>query len=249
MYKRASRRVIELAKRFGSQGYRNRKQRLQFGKWRDDLYFAEWRLGFITVPKAANTSLKYSLLEALPQESRDHLLRTIELSGDRQAIHGAFRDSVYSTSYDQLTSLDVDNILVTTRRPEERLRSFYFDKIIGNGWPPEMQDNVARLYGIDKHTSFDVFVAKVADIPDNEAELHFRSMRKIIGARVLADPRLRLIRTEFFDSDFSNAFAEIGLPIRSSIRENALSSSGFQISQKIQKLIERRFEDDYELFY
>lgn len=229
MYKKITGKVTEFSKRYGPPRYRHRQQRLAFGGWRDDLYFEEWRLGFITIPKAANTSLKYSLMEALPKERRDQMLAKIQITGDRQAIHGAFRDSVYATTYDKLTCLDTDHILVTTRRPEARLVSFYFDKVIGDGWPPEMQAEVAKMYGIDKNSSFDDFIERLVDTPDEEAELHFRSIHKIIGSRVLADPRLLLIRTENFNVEFRRAFAEIGLPLTSPRKENAMADSRVRI--------------------
>lgn len=228
---------------------RRRDKRLELGAWRDDLYFPEWRMGFITVPKAANTSLKYSLVENLPMETRKPILTKIEIAGDRQTIHRVMHQTSYRCSLERLTASDVEHLLTTVRHPEGRLISFYFDKIVGKGWPPKKKAEIAALYDIDADNSFDAFVSRVADIPDEESEIHFRSQYDLIGPEFASDPRLRLIHTENFEKDFKRAIEQIGLKIDTPRKENPTSRPEFQISPLTRRLIERRFAKDYELFY
>lgn len=225
------------------------EERKAIGWFRDNLYFPELRLGFVTVPKAANTSLKYAILESLPESARQPLLARITEAGTRQGIHRALRASAYRCGRERLLEPDVDHVLATVRHPEARLKSFYVDKVLGDGWPERLRVKVARLYGIDAQTSFEAFVARLADIPDDECELHFRSQAEIIGADLLGDPRLCILRTECLAGDFRAAMFRTGLGLGTPRMENAKAGAEVSVSSRGRALIERRFAQDYALFY
>lgn len=223
--------------------------RRALGAWRDDLYFPEWKMGFITVPKAANTSLKYLLLDTLDPDIRRRSRAEITAVGDEQRIHKVLRESPYRCTAARLTEKDVDYICAPVRNPVGRLVSFYFDKVVGRGWPASKQAEMAALYGFDSRTSFDDFVAVVADLADEECEPHFRSQYNLVGPKIVADARFRLIRTENFERDYHAVSEEIGLPIGEVGKRNPAHYDSFEVSPATLAMIERRFASDYELFY
>ncbi|WP_373355204.1 sulfotransferase family 2 domain-containing protein [Pseudoroseicyclus sp. CXY001] len=224
-------------------------QRRDLGAWRDDLYFPEWKTGFITVPKAANTSLKYLILDSLEAKNRTAIYDAIDSVKDKQRIHRALRESPYRCDQARLLKPDVRYILVPVRHPEARLISFYFDKVVGTGWPQTKQSALAELYSFSASTSFEDFVSLIAELPDAECEPHFRSQFDLVGSEVVSDPRLRIIHTESFERDYRAVSEEIGLPPSEGRKENAADRTDFEISPSARAQIRRRYSEDFELFY
>jgi hypothetical protein len=224
-------------------------ERKRLGAWQDNLYFPQWHLGVITVPKAANTTLKATLVASLDVPDRALIEAKVAGAKDDQRLHDALRKSPFCCAYGRLLEPDVRIILATLRHPVGRLQSFYRDKVVGGGWPPEKKAEVARLWKIDDRLSFDAMVARIAEIPDAESEPHFRSQTALLGADVIDDGRLRLVRTERFETDLDTVAREIGLPLAAGARKNSSAAPPIQISPTARRLIALRYADDFERFY
>ena len=222
---------------------------IEKGGWEDNLFFPELGVGLVTVPKAANTSLKFELLRLLPPSVQQFVEKKIEVAGDSQAIHGALRSTSYRCEKGRLLQPDVDLILTTTRNPIDRLTSFYFDKVLGDGWPIHLLNEMKFIYGFDKTSSFRDVAVTIANCPDQFSEIHFRSQTGIVGRDVLGDKRLRVIRTEAFFDDFTSICEEMNWALEPRGRMNKSNSSPLNLDSRLKNLIETRYRSDYESFY
>lgn len=195
----------DLGRYESTQQYRQDEiRRLELGNWRDDLYFPHLEMGFITVPKAAGTTLKYSILASSVDLKLNILFNELNKIEDKQRIHSLLRESGYGTRFERFFENGAKSVLATTRDPLRRLISFYNDKIIGDGWNRYHQANVHRIYGFDTTMSFEAFADQISSIEDREREIHFRSQSDLIPESLRLDPRLILIKAEMLRSRYSN---------------------------------------------
>ena len=222
---------------------------IEKGGWEDNLFFPELGVGLVTIPKAGNTSLKFELLRLLPLSVQQYVEKKVEVAGDSQAIHSALRSTSYRCDKGRLLQPDVDLIVTTARNPIDRLTSFYFDKVVGAGWPVNILDEMKLIYGFDKTSSFREVAITVANCPDQFSEIHFRSQTGIVGRDVLADKRLRVIRTEAFFDDFAAICEEMNWSLKPKEQVNKSNRSPLHLDSRLKHLIETRYRSDYERFY
>lgn len=223
----------------------DRVQRTELGSWRDDLYFPHLELGFITVPKAANTTLKYAIISSGFDNKTQNILNNLSRIRDKQRIHGLLRESGYSVDLNRLFDAGVKAVLTSSRDPLWRLVSFYSDKVKGGGWHTDHQTNIHRLYELEAGMSFEAFVKKVCTIEDSEREIHFRSQSNLIPEAVRSDRRLVLIKAEDMRSRQSvELLASLGIKINNK-KFNKSVPQQITITRDAQEMIFDAYYDDY----
>lgn len=175
------------------------------------------RIVYMGVCKAANTSIKTALLE-----------------GREADPHRAFR-SCSAVEALELRGLGY-RVFSVVRNPIARLRSCWADKVVG-GFRPFLRDHGIEACG------FDEFVARVADIPDCEANQHFRSMAfdLCVGDEVVP----RWWRLEDDPWRQVSKYIRINLDVQ---RLN-VSTDVPAVSQATERLIRKRYARDFRLFY
>ena len=115
----------------------------------NNIILREHGLIFMCIPKAANTSIKMALQQAL---------------GLRGDPHRVFE------TCDKLEAKVFDGEKIAfTRNPVDRLRSCYIDKVCRAPFPAFIRR------GIPHGASFDEFIDHVCETPDQDADQHFRA--------------------------------------------------------------------------
>lgn len=217
------------------------------GSWEDNLFFPQLKCGLVTVPKAANTSLKYFLIGRLADHEQLIIKDEIKKLGDPQSIHGVLRRSKFACKKHRLYHADVSKIISSVRAPINRIVSFYKDKVLGNGWNRQKKEQVRKLYGFSSATSFPDFVDIICAVPDSEAEIHFRSQSDIIGQKLILDSRMVFVRSEMLYLDLGKVF---GSSISDGLEAKNKSDrifGGVKIDAQIVKKLRRRYSADYDL--
>lgn len=131
----------------------------------NNIYFEDARLVYIAIPKAANSALKSAFLPLIGLEQR-----------------------AYSNIHDR--ELVPFNYVNTKRVKKIRERAFVFS-VVRNPWDriaSTYADKVCRepihkpfeRYGFVSHMSFEDFVRGISDIPDSDADVHFRSQHSML---------------------------------------------------------------------
>jgi hypothetical protein len=145
-------------------------------EWRHTIWH-EGKLIYSAVPKVANTSIKSALLKTFKPDS------------DHKRVH------LESQVYDEVKPRQMDKYgdylhMTCVRSPFERVVSFWAQKIdqpVADDLTPRLQ----RL-GFRPNMSFDETVRLVAQVPDGEADPHFRSQTFVLRHRRRFLPNLVL---------------------------------------------------------
>lgn len=149
-------------------------------------------------------------------------------------------------------------VFAFVRNPEDRLVSCYRDKIRGEvadftGFDPERgaAHCLAGFESFHRNMSFEAFVRAVAQIPDVEADAHFRSQSDFLtNARgeIAVD---YVGRYETLAQDFRTVCERVGLPTLALPRVQAVPSriryAEFYTAQ-MREIVAERFAEDVELF-
>ena len=212
------------------------------GLFVDNLFIFKYKLCYVSIPKSANTSIKFELAksaELLDAEDYE------TLNNDPQLIHKILRTKK-ELNYENYT---FDDFLYVTviRNPIERLISFYKDKIIGNGWNMRARYNHFQTYSFNSKMSFEDIVYVIKDIPDDLSEIHFRSQTTIIKQSNHND-NLKIFNIDSMDSFSEEIQRHTNLKKINFETVNKSAENGkIYLNSKIRETIIDRYHNDFLL--
>lgn len=144
---------------------------------------------YLTIPKAANTSIKMALLPTIGRTREDiHLDEPIARS-----IHNPDAGLYELTTRKAVQKSEVNFVFTCVRNTWSRLESCYLDKIKRN-FLPSYAD-----YSFSPKTTFCEFVDTICETPDEECEIHFRPQTRFLYDKGRFLPDL-VLRTEALNS-------------------------------------------------
>lgn len=196
-------------------------------------------IGYVPVPKAANTSIRIAMLP-LFGGSREDLARPSKVHK-----HPAIARDAAS---EVLPALEGDAYLFTVvRHPASRLRSAWKNKVSS-----ARTFGPARRLGLGRFTSFPDFLRVIAGVPQGVLDAHFRSQSEHL-APLLGDTRLRVFRSEELGRHWEEIAAT--LEERSGVRPETLEAfnrtgagEAARFTEEEQRLINYACRDDLRLF-
>ena len=111
---------------------------------------------------------------------------------------------------------------------------------------PESDKNIFACHGIKLDDSFDTFIEKICEIPDREADRHFRSQSWFLMSdnELLTDYVGKL---ENINEDWAYLSQRFKLPAMP--HRNSTPNTAIEISQRNKQLIQQRYESDFQHFY
>ncbi|MBD3649309.1 MAG: alpha/beta fold hydrolase, partial [Pseudomonadales bacterium] len=210
------------------------------------VYLEPWQAVYIEIPKVACTSIKVALADLLDIElegGNPH--QTAFPSVDyEQSDHGPLYPGLFSFAF--------------VRNPWDRLVSCYRDKILleVDGFTdatirPGIANCFARFDEFRPGMSFDEFVDAVVSIPDEDADVHFRSQYTFVTNRSMEVAVDYLGRYETLTEGVAHIGQRLGLPSVELPRLQAVLSlvpyRGFY-SRGTRDLVAERFKTDIALF-
>jgi chondroitin 4-sulfotransferase 11 len=224
----------------------------------------KYRFIYFVTQKVACSSIKRALLPCFPIVHDPYLF--IDSRGvERVRMHKAFDESGFQIDKLILTS-ELDKYrnyfkFGFVRNPWDRLVSCYGEKVYRpNSSDPKEKCSLKSPRGEESVfymcMPFEEFVERVYQIPDEEADAHFRSQSATFygdeaGNILLAD---FIGRFENLDRDFENVKSRIGLDEKSILRhELKTRTRGGQEYQsfynpRTRELVAQRYESDIRLF-
>ena len=211
---------------------------------------------FFEVPKVAVTSLKTALAPLLGIDTTGADVPREGGRGSRFVIHDRFARSGHRIDKEEfLASLDKYRGYFKfgfVRNPFDRLVSLYSDKIVGAGRGlGERAGTGIASRTFYKGMPFAEFVRGVHSIPDEVANLHFRSQHVSLcgpDGEVLAD---FVGRFENLAADFSRVAREIGAPdlaLPHILRSEDRRAYRDYYDENLKNLVRERYSEDLELF-
>jgi len=201
----------------------------------DYWYLPEDNLGYIQIPKVASRSIRIAFMTHVSGE---------DASGFSKEQQQAFakRHSAHVAQKDIRKQTPDAFIFSFVRHPYERIWSCYKNKVSN----PVSEKNIFACHNISFKDSFDTFVDKICDIPDTEADRHFRSQ-----SWFLMNGNQRLIdfvgRLENMNDDWETLRQRFNLP--EIPHHNATSQTSVSLSERNKKLLQQRYHNDFTNFY
>lgn len=179
------------------------------------------------IPKVANTSIKLALQQALGISGDPNYLTTFE-------------------TCDKYMARELSNYckIAFVRHPVNRLRSCYMDKVINKDFPAF--DRIGIPHGI----SFEQFVDRVCDIPDADANQHFRAQVEDLTIDGQLVPNF-VGKVEEIDEDWGHVrkICDLnGLHNVLSLSHANSTRSDFDIPAPVLDKIYVRYAQDFEVF-
>lgn len=201
-----------------------------------DVYklYADIGLGFIAVPKNANTTIQTMVLKkfGLPFDARDY-----------DTVHVA--SMKFSVSKEKLFNKRKDIfILGITRNPYSRLVSCYNNKIV------DEEHGMTILYSpvLYRNMSFDTFARRICKMPDWLSDNHFKSQTHFlfykdkqlytyIGKIEKFDELVQILRDKF----------DLPAPVTLNVSKNKTNWRDFY-TPDLARMVYKRYKKDFELF-
>jgi len=192
-------------------------------------------LGYIQIPKVASRSLRVALI--------DHFSGLDSASFDKKKLK----------EYSEIHSEHVKQSLIRQQHPDAFIFSFVrnpYDRIVScyknKVAMPDSDKNIFACHGINLDDSFDTFIEKICEIPDNEADRHFRSQSWFLMSdnELLTDYVGKL---ENINEDWAYLSQRFNLPAMP--HRNSTPNTAIEISQRNKQLIQQRYESDFKHFY
>ena len=219
-------------------------------EWRDhESQLSVWlmddiRLAYISTPKVASSSIRNLIRER--QASilhRDYEGKSNKL---RNRIDWRIKASLSPSLAQNLK--DKYYVFSFVRNPLTRLYSCYRDKVIKMATRRE-RCGLSR-FGIEFGMRFDDFVARVAAIPDDQADQHLRSLHTFLTYQGTSLVHW-LGRVERLDSDWQHLTTRFGLPCPQHDRRvsgPSVSFANLPYTRKTAQIAIERYQQDIEMF-
>lgn len=205
---------------------------------------ADLGLGYIALPKAASSSIRNLIRD---REGR-RLFADRQL--DRHALKARLEKHVKrSMTPAQVVALrEKVHLFSFVRNPLTRLYSCYRDKVVNAAQKHERC--TLSVYGIEFGMSFDDFVARVAAIPDERSDQHFRSQHTFLAheGKLLVH---FLGKFERFDVDWQHVHERFGLapPGRERrVSGPSVTAAQLPVTRRSVELAIERYRTDIDLF-
>ena len=211
--------------------------RLIQGFYNEVFFLPNINCSYISVPKTANTSIKFALLEA--EQGTSIFNKTIL---DQYTIHNFFRQKFMINKREKKYFNSSTIFIFSLREPAARFSSFYRDKIIGDGWPQEAYNRMAYLYGFHKKLDVLSCIKIISKIPDFMSEIHFRSQYSIIKKHL--NRNSYFIRFEHINEHWKILQNKISLPDLKFYNVNP-DRTKFNLDSNVLNLIKKRYYIDY----
>lgn len=200
-------------------------------------------VGYIPVPKVASSSIRNTLrtyaAEACYKDvpvSRSEMKATVD-----RKIH-------YSTTTKKLLNHRARPFLFSfVRNPLSRLYSCYRDKVVNAA---SLRDQCTLSdYGIHFGMTFNQFVARVAELPDDQSDQHFRSQHKFVTYQetLVVD---YLGKFENFENDWAYIGSRYGISLPSRTRRvsgPSVAAVELPLDFAVATRALKRYEEDIEL--
>jgi chondroitin 4-sulfotransferase 11 len=217
-----------------------------------------YRFVYLAVPKVASTSVLNSLLPFFDFDLAAESLESLRKGKPVRGVHEYFNRSPYIINRATfLAGIDdqYDRYFKFTfvRNPWDRLLSCYMSKVVrsGAGMPMGKYGNVT----LRRDMSFQEFAEAVCLIPDEVANVHFRSQHIFVcggGSRkdILAD---YVGRFENLEEDFEIITKRIGIDAQLPHAANTSSIRGSRsyrdfYDEKLAEMVGERYREDIDLF-
>lgn len=219
-----------------------------------EFFVFEPQIAWIPIQKAANTAVKHRLYElgVFALES----LEADKVEKDTQAIHGALRHSRFQRTPRDLSAVVKSGnsfSFVIVRSPQERLESFYRDKVIGSGWSPGAVANFEKVYGVRHGDTWPSFLEKVLSVPAKYQNPHLRSMKETFRGAGLSHTAFKLYpssRLDRWDQDLLSYLKNTGfygmVPVKSGV---AVKNASREYKDSFDWFLPPRLAKAYELLY
>ena len=198
---------------------------------------------YIAIPKASNTSVRHGLLGTVGLNS-DSFVNGVPVS---KVIHrqdsGVFSYSNLSEIYKSRPRM----VFTVVRNPWDRILSCYRDKIIYKFHEP------FRVYDMSPEMSFSDFVRVVSGIPDQDAEVHFRSQCAQTFYKGMFLPTM-VLRTETISKDWGiiqsyfSSSCNLNLPDIGRHAKRSHIGGDIDVTQNDIDIIASRYEKDVRFF-
>jgi len=201
----------------------------------DYWYLPDDNLGYIQIPKVASRSIRAALISHFSGEDATNFSK--DKLDEFSKIHSS-----------HIAQQDIRNqtpnafIFSFVRHPYERIWSCYKNKIRGQN----IRKNIFACHDISLNDSFDTFVEKISNIPDSEADRHFRSQSWFLmnGSTPLVD---FVGRMENMTADWETLRQRFNLP--KIPHRNATSETTGSLSDRNKQLLQKRYHEDFVNFY
>jgi dermatan 4-sulfotransferase 1 len=194
----------------------------------------EDNLGYIQIPKVASRSIRIALISHICNENASNF--------------GKEKLSQYTKAYSShiaqkniRKTLPKAFIFSFVRHPYERIWSCYKNKVA----TPNTPKNIFACHNISQQDSFNTFVNKICEIPDTEADRHFRSQSWFLmdGETLIPDFVGKL---EDMQTGWESLRDRFSLP---EISHRNATAKGCEISTRNKTLIQQRYQYDFVNFY
>lgn len=213
------------------------------------IWLPQQKLGYIRVPKAANSSIRYRLAQTFNFKST----RGLRPNSDRfwSELDKSRAVNLRADAYLKRPDRDGAWLFTFVRNPITRIYSCWNNKIIEN----KVLSRAFRNMGVELGMDFPDFVQKVCDAPDDTADIHVRSQHAILSHDGQLLPHF-VGRLEQIERDWAHVRFEthargtdLGpLPhvnIRLGVKTNPMETIPAPLLQQICL----RYERDFRLFY
>lgn len=225
--------------------------------WTQYIVSDEHRFVYLFNPKVASTSILNALFPLFDLGPDVKVLKNFEEDAHLKNVHGLFRQSPYHINKATLLERMWNPYqhyfkFAFVRNPWDRLVSCYMSKVVQGGSGMKM-----RKYGgirIRRDMTFEEFAKAVCQIPDEEANIHFRSQHVFVcddgpEKHLLAD---FVGRFENLEEDFEFVAERIGLktglPHAGSSRSKNLHSYRTFYDENLARMVGERYREDVEIF-
>ena len=190
---------------------------IKVGKNLNNLYLKNHHFHFIAIPKCANTTIKISITFTLDLIDES---QKMAVTNRPQLIHKILKTPFNPNEKKNLIEFAI------VRDPIERFKSFYKDKILGNGWPNNTRKKFMEAYNLLPEEDVNDFIDKIVNIPDKFSEIHFRSQYYIINqSRISNEIKL------FNFKDFNKIKSFLEIIVLNKFKKKLINLGHFQKSQ------------------
>lgn len=143
----------------------NATQQEALGRFESNIFDERFDFAYLSIPKAANTSIKIALIPTVGLAPED------EVNGRpaRTLVHDKINGPFEYRSRAYIAERPVGFVFSAVRNTWERIASCWYDKVVRRFHVPFAH------YGFEKGMPFTGFVGCIAAIEDERAEVHFRS--------------------------------------------------------------------------